>query len=75
MQTDGYLNNVEAARFVGLSASTMNKLRVSGGGPRFLKPVRRVLYERGALLEWTRSHERTSTSDAGASRPQATPTR
>ena len=32
----------EAAQYLGLSASTLNKLRVFGGGPTFLKLGRRV---------------------------------
>lgn len=73
MQSDGYLNVAEAARFVGLSASTLNKLRTTGAGPRFLKPVRRVLYERDALLEWMRASQRTSTSDGDATKADALP--
>jgi hypothetical protein len=57
------LNVAEAARFVGLSVSTLNKARVAGSGPRFTKPCRRVLYAREALLEWMSAHQRTSTSD------------
>ena len=40
------LNTEDAAAYVGLSASTMEKLRVSGEGPRYAKLGRLVRYER-----------------------------
>jgi excisionase family DNA binding protein len=56
------LNTREAARYTGLSARTLEKLRIVGGGPEFLKPTRRVLYERTALDAWLSSKRRRSTS-------------
>ena len=38
------LDNKEAARFLKLSPRTLEKMRVVGGGPRFRKHGRRVLY-------------------------------
>ncbi|CAN5307378.1 hypothetical protein BH11PSE2_BH11PSE2_08690 [soil metagenome] len=55
-----------AARHVGLSASTLNKLRVFGGGPVFLKLGRRVAYDVADLDAWLASKRRRSTSDNGA---------
>jgi predicted DNA-binding transcriptional regulator AlpA len=57
-----------AADHVGLSVSTLNKLRVFGGGPVFLKLGRRVAYDVADLDAWLASKRRTSTSDDG-SRP------
>ena len=54
-----------AALIVGLSVSTMNKLRVHGGGPTFLKLGRRVVYDPRDLDNWLASRRRTSTSDQG----------
>jgi predicted DNA-binding transcriptional regulator AlpA len=55
---------VEAAsKHVGLSVSTLNKLRVFGGGPVFLKLGRRVVYDISDLDEWLASKRRRSTSD------------
>ena len=58
------LNVQEAARFLGLSVSTLNKLRVSGNGPQYMKPVRRVLYDLGDIREWARKHRRFHTSES-----------
>ena len=52
----------DAARFIGVSVSVLNKLRVYGGGPAYLKIGRRVLYETSALEDWLVSKRRTSTS-------------
>ena len=52
----------DAARFIGVSVSVLNKLRVYGGGPAYLKIGRRVLYETAALEDWLVSKRRTSTS-------------
>lgn len=55
-----------AAAYTGLSVSTLNKLRVFGGGPVFLKLGRRVAYDVADLDAWLASKRRTSTSDDGA---------
>jgi predicted DNA-binding transcriptional regulator AlpA len=52
----------DAARFVGVSVSVLNKLRVYGGGPAYLKIGRRVVYETPALEAWLASKRRLSTS-------------
>ena len=54
-----------ASVIVGLSVSTMNKLRVHGGGPTFLKLGRRVVYDSRDLDFWLEARRRTSTSDQG----------
>src|SRR5262245_48279340 len=46
------LNNSSAARHSGLSESTLNKLRLRGDGPPFIKLGRRVLYDIIDLEEW-----------------------
>ncbi|WP_426027246.1 helix-turn-helix transcriptional regulator [Brevundimonas sp. TWP2-3-4b2] len=61
----GRLSVKSAALIVGLSVSTMNKLRVHGGGPTFLKLGRRVVYDPRDLDNWLTSRRRTSTSDQG----------
>lgn len=53
----------EAAAYVGLSASTLNKLRVFGGGPAYLKLRRKVLYERSDLDAWLADKKHGSTSE------------
>jgi len=55
----------DAAAHTGLSISTLNKLRVFGGGPVFLKLGRRVAYDIADLDAWLASRRRRSTSDDG----------
>ena len=59
------LNVEAAATYTGLSASTLNKLRVFGGGPVFLKLGRRVVYDPADLDAWLAERRRRSTSDSG----------
>ena len=54
-----------AAAYVGLSARTLEKFRITGGGPQFLKPNRRVVYDRDDLDSWLDGKRRRSTSDQG----------
>ena len=53
----------EAAERLRLSVSILNKWRVSGGGPAYLKIGRRVFYETIALDAWIASKRRNSTSE------------
>lgn len=53
----------EAATLLGLSASTLNKWRVQGCGPRYVKLGRAVLYRVEDLDRWLQEHTRSSTSD------------
>ena len=55
----------EAAKYTKLSASTLAKRRVFGGGPKYLKLGRRVVYSKRDLDDWLDAHRRTSTSDSG----------
>jgi hypothetical protein len=59
------LSGSEAARYLGISASTLSKLRVFGGGPKFHKLGRRVVYDTRDLDGWFGARQRTSTSDSG----------
>jgi len=54
----------EAATYVSLSASTLNRLRVSGGGPRYAKLAGKVLYDVRDLDQWVEDSKRASTSAA-----------
>jgi predicted DNA-binding transcriptional regulator AlpA len=58
------LRTPEAAQYLGISASTMNKLRVYGDGPAFVKLGRTVVYDPVDLNDWLRINRRTSTSVA-----------
>lgn len=53
----------EAAECLGLSKRTLQKWRVAGGGPDFLKFGRAVRYSVEALEKWLVQSRRRSTSD------------
>lgn len=58
-----YLTNAEAAAWLKLSPRTLEKQRVIGGGPRFRKFGRRVLYALADLEAWSAERACDSTSD------------
>jgi predicted DNA-binding transcriptional regulator AlpA len=51
----------EAAHYLGLSKSTLDKLRCFGGGPRYYKLGKPVVYAVGDLDAWKAERARTST--------------
>jgi predicted DNA-binding transcriptional regulator AlpA len=54
----------EAAEHVKLSASSLEKFRVRGDGPPFIRiGARKVGYLRGDLDRWIEGRRRTSTSE------------
>jgi hypothetical protein len=58
-----FLNNEQAARYLNLSPRTLEKHRVIGGGPRFRKFGRRVVYAFADLEAWANARACDSTSD------------
>jgi predicted DNA-binding transcriptional regulator AlpA len=69
MISEDYFDANQASQFTKLSVSTLNKFRLSGDGPRYMKLGRRVVYARAALMDWMHRRERASTSDpAGRAR-------
>lgn len=61
-----YITTGEAAKILGLSQKTLEKLRVVGGGPRYRKLGRSVRYFEADLFEWADSRICCSTSDEGS---------
>jgi predicted DNA-binding transcriptional regulator AlpA len=55
---------LDAARYVGLSKSTLEKYRVTGGGPVYASLGRIVVYESSDLDQWFNQRKRASTSEA-----------
>lgn len=54
----------EAATYLRVSKSYLDKLRVYGGGPRFLRPgKRKILYRKSDLNAWLASQSFDSTSE------------
>jgi hypothetical protein len=62
-----FLDTKEAAKHVRLSTATLERLRVTGGGPTFIKPIpTRVVYDVVDLDVWMRGRRRNSTSESQA---------
>ncbi len=58
------LRSPAAAEYLGLSASTLAKMRLRGDGPIYAKAGPRVVvYDRADLESWLAARKRTSTSD------------
>lgn len=62
-QPQRYLTNDEAAEYLRLSPRTLEKQRVLGGGPKFRKFGRRVMYAVADLDAWAGERSFASTSD------------
>ena len=54
-----------ASKYLGLSASTLAKMRLRGDGPVYLKLSRIVVYDMRDLDAWLTTRRRRSTSDDG----------
>lgn len=63
VQPPRYLTNDEAADYLRLSPRTLEKQRVIGGGPRFRKFGRRVMYAVIDLDAWADERSFEATSD------------
>jgi len=61
-----FLTQTEAAEFLRLSPRTLERHRVAGTGPRFVKAGRRVLYRHEDLEAWATANTFTSTSETTA---------
>lgn len=64
--TKSRLTIKEAAEYIGIAKSTLDKMRVAGGGPRFIKIGKRVLYDKADLDAWIEAQKRRSTADVSA---------
>ena len=60
-----YLSTRAAAARLGVSTRTLERYRVSGGGPVFHRFAGAVRYLRADLDVWARTRRRRSTSDDG----------
>jgi hypothetical protein len=61
-----YLTQREAAEALRLSERTMERHRLTGTGPRFVKAGRRVLYRPSDIDTWAVANTFESTSEAKA---------
>jgi predicted DNA-binding transcriptional regulator AlpA len=62
------LTVIQAASYIPLSKSNLDKLRVAGGGPRYIKIGKRVLYDQTDLDRWIDEHKQASTADLPSAR-------
>jgi predicted DNA-binding transcriptional regulator AlpA len=53
----------DAARFLSVSKSWLDKKRLDGGGPPYLKLGRRVVYDLDDLERWATGNRRHHTSE------------
>jgi hypothetical protein len=60
-----YMSPPKAALYLDSSTSTLAKLRLRGGGPRYCRIGRAIRYRRNDLDVWLSSFGRRSTSDVG----------
>ena len=58
-----YFGPEEAARYLGLSPKTLQRMRVTGEGPPYVKARRRVIYDRLDLDDWTAKRKRRFTGE------------
>jgi predicted DNA-binding transcriptional regulator AlpA len=63
---DQLLDQKQAAHLLRLSVRTLERHRISGTGPRFVRLGRLVRYRDVDLAEWVRSRVHLSTSEPGA---------
>lgn len=64
--TSPRLSTRQAAQYLGLAESTLEKARLTGEGAPFLKLGRAVRYDRADLDAWLADRRRTSTSAQAA---------
>jgi hypothetical protein len=69
-QPDEFLSPKQAGGYLGVSKSFLDKLRVYGGGPRFLRFGRKILYRKSELNVWAGQRCFSSTSEYTASLDQ-----
>ena len=59
-----FLTQAEAADLLRISSRTLERYRVSGTGPQFVKAGRRVLYRQSDLEAWATTNTFSSTAEA-----------
>jgi hypothetical protein len=71
---DDLLNSKRAAALLGVSERTLERLRMDGEGPVYLKFGLTVRYDPVDLRDWIERRKRTSTSDNGGDPHRIAPT-
>lgn len=69
MQSPSFMSTPDAAKYLCVSSKVMEKWRVTGDGPPFMRlggKIRgRIVYKIADLDSWANDRRRTSTSDPG----------
>ncbi|HEV2899540.1 MAG TPA: helix-turn-helix domain-containing protein [Pseudaminobacter sp.] len=60
-----FLNTAQAAFYIGLSQRTLEKMRLTGGGPKYRKHGRYVRYHIDELDDWSKGRSQDSRSGDG----------
>jgi hypothetical protein len=68
-----YRDQAEAAAYLRLKPTTLEKYRIDGTGPRYRKHGDRVVYSIADLNRWSDARARVSTSDAVTEAGATTP--
>lgn len=63
---EAFLIQREAASVLRISERTLERFRLDGSGPQFVKAGRRVLYRRSDIDAWTDARTFCSTSEMSA---------
>ena len=63
---DFYLTQPEAAELLRLSPRTLERHRLSGTGPAFVKFGKRVVYRQSDIDAWAAANTFSSTAEVGA---------
>ena len=58
-----YLGPEEAGAYLGVSPKTLQRMRVTGEGPLYVKARRRVIYDRLDLDDWAGKRKRRFTGE------------
>ncbi|ANK89652.1 MULTISPECIES: helix-turn-helix transcriptional regulator [unclassified Rhizobium] len=58
------LRTEQAGNYTGFAASTLEKMRLTGAGPTYIKVGKVVVYDPDDLDQWLAMHRRLSTSVA-----------
>jgi hypothetical protein len=61
--TAKYLGKRAAAEYLTISTVTLDRLRSTGRGPTYARPIRKIIYDVHDLDAWMQRHQRASTSD------------
>ena len=58
-----YWNTKRAADYLGFSPDTLNRMRLTGDGPRYAKLGGRVIYDRSDIDAWVEANKRSFTHE------------